>query len=429
MSTLSGCGSAKETIPESLFEAVDLMTSTKNYTLNQIADGDVIKRYVVSERAIGCYDKHNLDSMDIYLVSGKGMYNVRFEDTYRKSEYILDSEGKYITDLWDNEIINTLYGIDANEVVFDKGAKELTIKNRDFKLGFLGLVGMASTSYADVEYIKASFEGTLNFEVKFFDKKMVYNYEATNFGSSTIDYAEKQIRQKSGAFTPDEDLANMRALIRGSNFKINSYDVIEETFYAQEWLNPNYWLTTNGTYGYVAMNHDGDPTNAEDNDVKGCFMFQIQDGKLGFFPNPLSDVTDIAEFMNYPSRMSTLNNMQYINKGDYELKSDYKYNGEVYYVTNKTYVYDILNAFSLNPSKSPDGSIFQVAEPKAIVMDIDIDPLYEIGDDSSKDTTITYIYVFEYNHDTYEMYLPMVDFGGVSIPSLDKYLETFNNAK
>ncbi|GEM_PF-3658629 len=426
ISTLCGCG-AKEVKPESLYQALELLTTTKNYTFNQMVGDEIARSYVVSENAVGCFNKKHLEQSDFYLVADKGLYNVTYEDGYRKSEYILNEDGDYIKDLFANDYIKTLYGVDIEDVISDPSASSLTVKSRDFKLGFLGIVGLSSTNYADIEYVKANFNGILELEVKFFDKKDVYSYEVDDFGTSSIPYADQQVKRKSGAFIPDEDLSAMRALIKGNNFKLDSYDVIEEKFYAQEWLNQNYWFSTYGNYGYVAMNHVTDKADPDDKDVKGCYMFQVQDGQLGFYGNPLSDTTDIAEFENYPSKMKTLNNLQYLTKGDYELKSDYKYNGEVYSLTNKTLVYDVLGCFGLLPSKASDGSVFKYAEPRAIVMDIDIDPIYDIGDEKAGKTEITYIYVFDYNGTEYDMYLPMHSFGEASIPALDKYLETFNN--
>ncbi len=436
VSALCGCGngSAKsddEPVynPQSLYEGISLMATTKNYTIHQLVDGDVYKSYVVSRCAIGVSGVKELEDTNFYVVSGKGLFKVTYDEEYRRSEYILDEDGNYITDLWNTNYVKTTYGVNPDEVITDKSATSINIKNRDFKQGLLGILGLKSTSYADIEYVKASFDGTLNFELKYFSSDTIYTYEADKFGTSSIDYAKTLIEHNVGAFVPNDDLKYMRSLIKGNNFKLDSYDVIEEGYYAQEWLNPQYWYSSYGNYGYCRLDHAADKTVDGDVDAKGIYMFQVSDGKLGFYSNPIDDAPTIAEFENYPSRMSTLSNMQYINEGEYEDIQDYEYQGEAYYLTNKTYVLDVLSHFALNPSTATDGSIFQLATPKAIVMDINIDPLYDENDEASEKSTITYIYVFEYSNKTYQMYLPMHSFGLANITSLDAYLETFNNAK
>lgn len=431
-SSLIGCANQPlvETKASSLYNGLALITSSKNYTFEVSSAGKHTFNYVFTEGSIGIYDSTNLESTDFYVNIG-GAYRVNYDEgQFVRSEYLTNTNGLRYYDIWSSSFKKNLYGINAKDVLEDTSLVEKKITHRTFKSSFLSAIGLDDDMYTELDYIKAFYtDEHLNFDVKFYSSSAILNFKVTHIGDSVNEVADQLYRTNTPAFTPSESLEKMRSLIKTDNFKIGTYDVIEQTYVGQEWLTKDYWLSTYTYWGYIAFNHKANPNDPEDMDIKGCYQFGLTNDGIQFYPNKYSEMTNIVDFMGYPSKMKVLNRMEYIHEGKYEgIEEVYSYQGDAYYLTNSDYMLDLLQRFNLNPKTSADGTIFRLANPVAIVMDIKTKtakgtPL------SDKKCEVNYIYVFTYSGRTYYMPIPMADFTDVAIPALDDYLKTFNNAK
>lgn len=428
---LVGCNNsgskAEELKPASLFEGLTFLTTTKNYTIDRFSNNNVVASYVFTENSIGQYNPKFMENTDFYVVSGDGLYEVNYADEFVRSEFILDSNGEQITDLWNNEYVANLYGIDISDITTDRTATNFDIKSRNFKLNFMQAVGFDSLDYLDVESLNANFTiaGCVELRLKFFENPVSYVYKVRDIGTSVNKIADNYVNKNTPASTVNDELSAVRRLIKGDNFRIISYDIIEEEYYAEEWLTNKYWFSTYLYYGYFAARHH--QTSAEDQEVSGCYMFQYQDGHIQLLNTMVSTMTDITEFEHYPSRAKLWNKMHFIKEGYYGTsKKDYKYEGNsAYYIDNYDLVLDMIELYSLDPAHSSESSIFSFAKPKALLLDLNVTKNGRVMSDA--DCEITFVYVFEYQSKKYYMPLPMYDFGNVSIPALDEYLTEFNN--
>ena len=124
---------------------------------------------------------------------------------------------------------------------------------------------------------------------------------------------------------------------------------------------------------------------------------------------------DVVEYYHYPTYMTLFDHMEYLHEGELG-EGDYDYVGEAYTVFDEATILSFVTNNSLD-------QVYPVTTcvPYALGVDVDV---YESGEDS----TITFVYYFEYQGELITMPFPFSKFGCSNIPSLDKVYDYYQHA-
>lgn len=416
----------------SLKTALLAINNTKNYTANVSYNGKYYYTIYVNENYVGT-DSSDYDTMlDIYYNDGTGIYSInKSNGSFISSEYYLDSKGKNLTNLFDNSVVNTMYGIGTDYVSsIQDDVNDLVISNKVYKLALFDFIGLERSFYADLEEITVSYRNAIKFHFNF--GEVSYDVSFSEFGETKSSAVELYLRNGGRVYKADENLKAMSNLVRSNNFVRNIYDINkEEDNGLYEVFNPNYFYTTgqplgekNATKaGYVSFRREKPIENTDspyyipDLPVAyGIYYFSAQGSRYGFMPNICSDNPDMEKFMHYPSQLEIVNKTQYFDEGQIKgLESYYATNKACYVCNELSLVKDFATNMSLTGSYP-----FDTCKPVALGVEILLSNL-------AKNTAIIFHYAFRYEGVLLDYKITLTQFGETNDDILEGFVSFYQD--
>ena len=419
---ISGCQSNNDVEINSIKDALVILNSSKNYTLETENSVSGKVSYIYTENSIGVTMSRKASGFSAYIKDGVGIYPLSYEKGYKSGEYILNESGEKITDLYGGEVISTMYGVETEFVnSVSPSIKTLEITGKSYKMALLKTLGFSSSSYLDVESVKvACSNGGCNFVITISKKE--YSYKLTNVNKSRIKEVDDFLASGGKVKDLSHELSEMRRLVRSNNFTRDIYDFSSESYSGIELFNPRYFYSrmNSSSTGNGAMAINSKANQYHSQDLLGCYYYQltgdpndIENSDIQFITTPMYEKPNIVEYYHYPTYLKILDDTQFIKEGKYS-STGYTYTGKPYYFDNQTYVVDFVKNFSIDQA-------FDMATyiPEAIGIDINLK-------DSDSESIVTFIYYFTYGH-TYAMPIPLRDFGISNYAVLEAVADLYND--
>lgn len=423
--TSSSINSLTPVTISSLKEGMVALNSLNNYTLDLYNGDSVLSSRVYLKDSIGVVSKVDKNLTEILIEDDKGIYPLKYYRGFKAGEYYLDQNNNKIQDLWNSELVTTLYNVE-NEYInsISSDINELELTNKRYKLAFIKSVGYSAVDYASLENINVLYDNNeLIFKVKFSTspREIVYKYHS--FNSSINEDVETYLSGGGTSFIPNRDLSEIRRLMLSSNYTRDIYDISSPLPVGKELFNPHYFYyeTSGGSSGQGAleMNQKANE-NHPDMDLYGCYTYVLTGSlskgfsDVSFFPNASYNKPIIEEMYHYPMYMKLWNNLQFIEEGMVE-EGGYANMGTSYHISDINLIEDFAVNFSIDQS-------FPLNTCVPFGLGIEFTPQ---GSDAN--TIITFVYCFSYFGTTYAMKIPFTSFGVSNIEILDEVYLTYND--
>lgn len=419
----------------SLYDGMVAVYQTKNYSF-EISKKEGSKNTSLGtlkfrEDYVG-YDGSKNTDFHGTINDGHGLFNVSYEDNYITSEYLTKEDSTFATSLWDNSVVSTMYGVGGQFIkkYVTSETSSITVSDKNYVIGFIKTIGYDSLAYSSVKYLKAEFKNnvvtyTLSLGLSV---TTIYTIKLINVGITTSTHLKDFKDGGNKVFTPNEDLSEMRRLIKLDNFihQIYSLDGHSGSYIGYEFMTPHYLMTTgisdtNTGAMYMEIEHTADEEINQD--MSGIYLVavSIQDGQYNFAysPNPINTTPEIEKCMHYPSFLKLLNGLEYVKAGDLR-GAEYLFTTETaakrYYFTDQVLVYDFAKNFSLTEQ-------FSDCTPLAVAIELDF------AHDVDKDKYVVFHYLMKYAGDgeTYDVILPLMWFGAANKAHCDNFYNYVNN--
>ena len=429
---LSSCNSTTSSTPNttltpvtinSLKEGLLALNTLKNYRIDYLEGNETIFSYIFTENAIGI-DSTTKEYINTLVEDSSGIYELKYHKDYKPGEYKKDLENKNIQNLWSSNLTHTLYGKSTDYInSIDDSASTIKVTNKQYKMAIIQTLGYESDDYVSLDEINISYSNnSVVFDVQFASTPL-YSFIASGFNSTIHESVDDFLSKGGTVYTPDENVANCRRLMLGSNFTRDIYDFSVDSYTGLELFNPNYFYyeTTGADFGQGTLEMNQKANAEHDIDLYGCYSYilygSLQKGfrDASFYTTPSYTKPDVEEMYHYPKYMTLWDNTQFIEKGAVE-NTNYKVEGEAYHVSNLSYILDFATNFSIDQS-------FPFNEFVPFGLGININ--YYDGQDEY--STITFMYCFTYNNSKYIMPIPFYNFGVSNIKILDDIYTQYNS--
>ena len=443
-SVIDTSSEAAPSVPEvvNLKTAFINLNKGKNYTANVKYNGTYYYSIFVNENFVGT-DGDEPEILNMYLADGVGIYSLNYNDGSMVSgEYQLNDEGENYTDLFDNNVAKTMYGVATDFVDEIKDdATTLDVDDKFYKLALLDYVGIDRAYYVDLDTVTAKYEDGLTIDLNFV-RNNKYTLSFYDFGKTENNHVKTFFEQEGKAYTPDIYMSTMKRLLKGNNFVSNvySFDAGEDGDLTSlnQVYNPHYFYSTSGALndpkqnksGYISFNRSTPVTNTSspyyingfDTQPCGIYMFAATGVQHSFAPQVAYENPDMEKFMHYPSLLKLLGKTQFFTKGVIqEFSRKYTNKKNCYILRDLTLVKDFATNFSLDQSYD-----FKSCIPYALGVEFTLG--YNGTDEiSDANTTIIFHYCFTYNHENYDYLVPLFSFGETNNTYLDGFYELYND--
>lgn len=435
-----GLDGTLEAVPiNSLYDGIAAMYQTKNYTLEVIhtygAYREEIPDMIFSKKYIGS-DGAAYEDFKVLYNDGEGIYRVSFTDDFLSGEYLTKRDGTKYTNLWDNSIVNTMYGACPQYIkkTVTKDLTSLKIEDKDYKIAFLKTIIGNTNNFADINDLEAKYE----------NNKVVFNltlgsshqYRVTlkNVGTTKSDHLKMFVANGGKPLVAKHDLSEMRRLLYLDNYVQRVYMVNEgEGFWSGfSFFTPHYFFATGSDpyvgNAYMEFDYKDDPAIDNDFDMWGIYLVNVSRDDNGQYVAYLasanaynSSTKEIEECVRYPSiKLDLLDNLEYVKEGEirdanYEdTASLFDGTPNKYYFIEENLVKNFVNNFSLNTS-------FEGVEFNTVAIEIGLA-------ENDKDSMVCFHAIGYYPGDgmTYDILIPLYGFGDANRPALDKLYEDYN---
>lgn len=409
---------------ECLKDGLEFIRKNKNFTLSYKSSTLGTVSYTFEEKAIGRNATLSSNALSAYIEDEFGVYHLGYDNKYVAGEYLVDSNGERIKSVWDKNITPNLYGLGENLFkTLSENSENYSFKDKEYKMSFIKSVGLTEEDYVNVNYLTASFvDGRVVFILNIEGEATSRFYYLEKPGKTVNEDVKDFLASDLGAFSPDENLSELRRLMRTNNFIRQMYNITKGTYDGMELFNEHYFYTeqygSNAGSGCVSFHQAANEDHSVD--LKGCYYFttagSYKDGltKISLMSQPYNDNPDITKVYHYPTFLKVLDSLEYFKEGSAE-ETSYTPKGECYHVTNNSLLVDFINNFSLNLAYDP-------AEFVPLNFEVDI---RKGTSDSS--TTITFVYNFLYGNTVYSDIMPFSSFGNAKISLLDNVYNTYND--
>lgn len=432
-------GELKEVTISSLYDGMVTLYQTKNYTLDIVHTSGSYREEIPSKLYTRNYIGYDggFEDFSVLYNDGTGIYPVSFEDDFLSGEYLLDSAGAKYTNLWNNTVVNTMYGacgpyIKANVT---KEITELSIKDKEYKLKFLEAIVGSTNNFVNVESLDAKYEnGKVSFNLVLNNNssaKDVYKVTLKNVGNTSSQHLKSFVRNGGTVYSPIKDFTEMRRLINMDNYVQRTYSIIDGvgTWSGFQFFTPHYYFVTGSDSmvgnAYMEFDYTDDPTLDNDFDMWGIYLVSVYKDESGQMAASLasqnaynSSTKEVEECCFYPSsELSILKNLQYIKSGEVR-DVDYQYTAEEanrYYFIDSGLVKNFVSNFSLDQG-------FQDVIFNTIAIEIKLDAV-------DKNSMICFHAIGYYAADglTYDIIIPLYGFGDANRSALDLIYSQYNN--
>lgn len=446
MSALAGCDNSSFVLDKdlnpvninSLYDGLVAMYQTKNYTFDivYVNNGyrEDIPNMIFTENYIG-YDGAAPEDLNVLLNDGNGIYHVRYSDDFQSGEYLKDKKGKKITKLWKNDdVVNTMYGVGGAYIKTNCKAdtKELTISDKDYKIGFLKTITGKSTDFTNVDSLVAKFDGEkVVFDLSIGKGTSSYKVTLKKIGETKSTHLKTFVSNGGKVFEASKDLTEMRRLIQGNNYIQRTYSIVdgEGYFSGYQYFTEHYFFQTgsdaNVGNAYMEFDYKDDPALDNDFDMWGIYLVNVFKNEKNEIDAGLvassaynSSTKSVIECCKYPGCLQLFDYLEYVKEG--ELR-DAKYdkipevtNSKKYYVLEDFVVRDFVRNFSLDTG-------FQDVNFKTLGIEIQLGA-------TDKDSIIVFHAIGTYVGDnlTYDIIIPLYSFGGANRNALDILYGMYN---
>lgn len=411
-------------VVDSLKNGLLALNSTTDYTMKSIGTRIAKHTRIYKKDSICVLFDDNKSSDKIYYQDGdKGVYSIGFNgEKYVGSSYYNDISN----DVWSGKFFTTLKDVETDYIKnLDASITKLKILNKKYKTEFLKSVGYSAADYVDLDDLTASFnDGKVYFKMIF--RNLDINFVYSNFGTSTNTVLDDFLKNGGGPYVSNKNFDTISSFMKSNNYEqyIYQFGETEETtgYVGKNYFHENYFYTNYFNsllaYGYVAL--DG-RQSTEYKDVYGCYPCTIDYNDDAERPLVLSPICyyeypDIPTLMNYPSKMSIWNHMEFLcdwNTDIFDPDYDYELTGTGYVITNPALVYEIQDNFAIRTS-------FEGAVPYAVGID------YIVLNPASKVFREYYICIlckFILGGYTYTMPFMFANFGNVDNPLLNAAID------
>ena len=445
---LTACGPSNSKTPEESKEPVieskealsDLkagllkINNTKNYTASVSLNGTYSYSIFVTEKYVGI-DREQDNGLDFHVKGEAGIYPINDDDGITLSgQYEKDANGNVYTELFDNSVAKTMYGVQTDYVQsLSNTETTITFTNKFYKLALLDFAGFERNSYVDLTSASATYTNLLKIELVF--GRNTYTLSFSDFGTSKSSKVEAYLASGKSVYTPDKNLATMSRLIRSNNYMSLIYDFDSGTDGAYNGLmqvfNPHYFYTTadgisatSGTkQGYIELSRTTPVTNTSSPyyieglpEAYGVYMFISQDNQYSLSNRTVYDTPDMEYFMHYPSLLKLLDKTQYFYPGIIrEHAAKYEDEDNCYILYNQELIRDFAINFNFN-NPWP----FETCKPYALGLEIT---------PSSRDASVRIVfhYCFTYNGTKKDYLVPFYSFGQTNNQILDGFYELYKD--
>ena len=390
---------------DSLKQGMRYLRDNKDYTLSFSSVAGKASFYFTPSSVGFAVEGHPELNQSLYE-DGTGIYKIHYDGGYLASDYLLDSEGEYVKDVYANAA-TTLYGVSSAYVEkIAEDAEKLLITDKSYRMAFIQAVGYTRNDYLHLNSLEASYaEGTLRFTLSLSEETNVY--VLSSLGTTVDPNVSTYLASGGGALILDEYLDEARRLMKGDNFTRLIYDFDAKGYVGQEVFTEHYFY---GSYT-GGMEFDNPDLN-----LYGVYYFSVVDGQVSFLSRPIYEEPSVEQCYHYPTFMALWSQMEYLKEGGPGI-GDYDYQGEAYTLYDEQLILDFAKNNSLTDSYDPS-----VCVPEAVGLDVELG----IGDE---DTVVTFVYYFTYQGTLYTMPLPFSRFHDSNIAGLDRVYEQYNNAK
>ncbi|MCQ2086892.1 MAG: hypothetical protein MJZ37_02300 [Bacilli bacterium] len=428
-------GTLQEVSISSLYDGMVALYQTKNYTLDvvHISKGyrEEIPSRIFTRNYIG-YDG-TYEDLDVLFNDGTGIYRVSYGDDFLAGEYLLDNVGNKKTNLWDNSVVTTMYGMGGAYIKknITSGTNEIEVTDKDYKLRFLETIVGQTNDFANVDKLFAKYENNkVTFDLSIGNGVDSYRVTLKNVGITTSSHLKMFVKSGGTPFAPNKDLSEMRRLIKLDNFVQRTYSISDgKGFWSGfQFFTPHYFFLTGSDpmtgSAYMEFDYKDDPTLDNDFDMWGIYMVNVYKDENNEMAARLtssmpynSSTCEVEECVRYPSRkLDLLTNLEYIKSGEIR-DVDYQYEtteANRYYFIEPSLVRNFINNFSLDTQ-------FQDVVFNTVAIEIKIEEV-------DKDSMVCFHAIGYYPTDgmTYDIILPLYGFGDANRQALDIIYSQYN---
>ena len=415
VASLGGCATEENIKVTDLKSAVRYICNRKNYTLSYSGEGAYAHDFIYTSDSIGVVSEDYIEITDVHIKCNKGVYRLRYTPyDYLPGEIL--SKG---TSLWGNDNYRkTMYRVSTSFLSdVDSKATSIEVKDKKFKLAYAYSIGYQDNEIANIDSLNLTYQEVNNKPQLTFN--LIYSgasikYVAHDFGTSK-NYRVEEFKNEGGTYlTLDDELKDMRTLIRANNFcqEVFMFNEDQSGYIGTAVFNPHYYCTIyNGAdylTGYIQI----------DNDTKklhGCYYFMCQNNQFNISSVPSYTKPDMVEFFHYPTYLALLDNLEYLEDWKNQDVGGMSPSGTGYYLGRKSTAHiRLLEDFSNNFSMS---SNFPGQIPSALGID------YATIEGQ---LVITFYYKFAYQGGEYVMPFPLYNFGKANISIVDNAYEYYN---
>lgn len=426
----------------SIYEGMVALYQTKNYTLEVVHTygtyREDIPDMIFTKDYIG-FDGVAYEDFKVYYNDGEGIYPVSFGDDFLSGEYVKDKKGTKYTNLWDNSLVKTMYGVCPQYVKSFEGKDDaiLEFNDKDYKLAFLRMIVGNTNDFANVDTLFATYiGGKVTFYLSLSGQSSIYTVTLKNIGTTKSDHLKMFVDNGGKPFEANHELTEMRRLLNKDNYVQRIYMINEGegywsgySFFTEHYFFNTSNANTNVGNAYMEFNYKEDPAIDNDFDLWGIYLVNVTTDENGQYVAYLasnmaynSSTIEIEECVRYPSvRLELLNSLEYVKAGevrdaDYDSSAGFFPNGSSkYYFIDETLVKNFANNFGLNTS-------FEGVEFNTVAIEISLG-------ENDEDSVICFHAIGYYPGDgmTYDILLPLFGFGQANRAVLDKLYEDYNN--
>jgi hypothetical protein len=337
----------------SIKEAITKLANAKNYTVQvttKTGPLNITNNMFYTENAF--YDDYLGDEYG-YVKCDAGVYRFdRYARRFTPSALIKDSKGKTYNSIWGNEFFYSFNDLDLSEFN-DANGKSFVVTKKKNKLVFMKMFSIAQSQYQNLNGINVLVDDSVNtvtFSVSLKNGEK-HDCIVKDFGTTKIDYLDKQLNQGKSYYVPDASMQKIIDLFADYNYthfifdekysktKYAGFEKFDRDYfysaYTSEYIsfNANALLATSGMVGLDNYVVNDKVT------MNGSYYVSLWGDQISFITTFYYNKDPfVPNVYKYPTFLNALTSSQYFENAGTEGK---------YYTTKLSVISDFCNNFQL----------------------------------------------------------------------------------
>ena len=332
-----------------------------------------------------------------YAEDENGIFRLNnFQNHFLSSELLFDSNNNKMSNLWSSQLFSSFKDVDPNN--FESSAKNEKVTSKLDKLFMLDMMNLSRGLLTEITDFNLSVDEADHLVINITTLESTYTSTINYQNDLSLPELDTYLGTNSYYETSDEEKL-LQSSFANDNYERKMYGNDGKTIVGYEHFTPNYYYgeyvdDSNTSSGYIRLSNFTSGGNV----YNGIYYFYITDQGIGL--SLLSDDLsyDMNSFMNYPSNLLALKNLQFF-----------------------TYIESLNEHVCVNQTIADDfiGN-FQIAKmfPNNTVEGTELS--YRTQNDFADDFTVIFTVSFLVDNTSYYMEFEFLNFGAANIEQVDQ---------